>query len=467
MDEVLLTIWIVLFCISELNALYYAFFFIAGLLLKVKKYPMAEDKQRFCLFVPCHNEEAVVAATIKNFCGITYDEKLFDVYFVADNCTDLTVERLNEAIEESGKTNFRVLVRNVPDPDKQGKPHALRWGIELLENSAGFYDKYDFFMIVDADNFVDADVLKHINSQYLSYKENKRPDMIQVYHDSKNARGLIARGYFQAFRVFNPFWQKSKDRLGLTPGIYGTGYVISTRFLKELGGFDCNSLTEDQEIQVKAVITGKRVAYNAHTRIYAEHPTKLNQAVRQRIRWAQGHWYLFFKYYFRLFLQIFNFKTWRATLRKMDMMAVLFTKVAMLCSGLLSVLSGYYLIFDRGANALPPVVNYINFALGALSVIMVPVSAFYGGTSEEKRRVVIDFIPNVLAIGVYGVIDAVTTLIGLFKCGNQKVWSKTSHGVTVMTVTKQQKLEAKNKEKQNRKERKEKIKQKTIAVEGE
>lgn len=291
--------------------------------------------------------------------------------------------------------------------------------------------------------------------------------MIQVYHDSKNAHGLIARGYFQTYRVFNPFWQKSKDRLGLVPTINGTGYVITTQYLKELGGFTCHSLTEDFEIQAKAVIQNKRIAYNANTRIYAEHPTKIRQSIRQRIRWAQGHWYLFFRYFPVLFVQLFNPKTWRATFKKLDMMALLQAKVAILCSTLLTILSGYYLIFDRGANALPPALNYINFALGALSVIMVPVSAFYGGTDEEKRRVFIDFIPNVLSIGVYGIVEGISTFIGLFKCGNQKIWSKTSHDVTAMSVTKQQKLEAKNKEKQKCKEEKEKTKQKTIAVEGE
>ena len=451
MDKVLLTIWFVLFFISELNALYYAFWFVAGLFFRTKKYPEKPDERRFCVFVPCHNEEAVVAATVKNFCGITYDPNLFDVYFLADNCTDSTVETLNAAIEESGKSNFKVLVRNVSDADKQGKPHALKWGIEYLENNGGFYLNYDFFMIIDADNFVDGNILKQLNSQYLSYKENKRPDLIQVYHDSKNARGLIARGYFQAYRVFNPFWQKSKDRLGVSPGIYGTGYIITTKFLKEIGGFDCNSLTEDQEIQAKAVIAGKRVAYNANTRIYAEHPTKIRQAVRQRIRWAQGHWYLFFKYYFRLFIQLFNPKTWRATFRKLDMMAVLFTKIAMACSALLTVLNIYYLIFEPGANALSPAINYINIGLGVLSVIMVPVSAFYGGTDEEKRRVVIDFIPNVLAITVYGVIEAFSSFIGLFKCGNQKVWSKTEHNLTSVTAgkTKNKKVKKRLKQKIN------------------
>lgn len=465
MERVLLITWCVLFWISEFNALYYAFFFVTGLFFRVKKYPIVEDEKRFCIFVPCHNEEAVVAATIKSYCGVDYNPALFDVYFVADNCTDSTVERLNEAIEECGKSNFHVLVRNVPDPDKQGKPHALKWGIDLLESGDGFYSKYDFFMIVDADNFVDPDILKQLNSQYLSYKEGKRPDMIQVYHDSKNARGLVARGYFQTYRVFNPFWQKSKDRLGLVPTINGTGYVITTTYLKELGGFTCHSLTEDFEIQAKAVMQNKRIAYNANTRIYAEHPTKISQSIRQRIRWAQGHWYLFFRYFPVLFVQLFNPKTWRATFKKLDMMALLLTKVAILCSTLLSILSGYYLIFDnKGINILPPVLNYINVGLSALSVIMVPISAFYGGTDEEKRRVVIDFIPNILSIGVYGVVEAISTFIGLFKCGNQKVWSKTSHNVTSITVSKDKKVRRKKEKGEKTKKQKAEI---TAVVEND
>ena len=148
-----------------------------------KDYHIIEDKSKFCIFVPCHNEETVIAATIKNHAKVQYNPELFDIYYLADNCSDATAEKARKAIEKYGIKNFHVLERNVDDPCKKGKPHAINWGIQTLEEGEGFYKKYDMFMILDADNFVDADILKHVNSQYWSINENKRPVMIQTYLD--------------------------------------------------------------------------------------------------------------------------------------------------------------------------------------------------------------------------------------------------------------------------------------------
>ena len=176
--EVIKQILIVLFWFCEVSILYYVFLYLVGFVAHKQKYPIVEDKQKFCIFVPCHNEGPVVASTVENYTHIEYNEDLYDIYFIADNCTDDTAEILKEAIAKSGKINFHVLVRNVKDPNKRGKPHAIRWALDGLEAKDCFYNKYDMMMILDADNFVDAGILRHVNSQFLSIK-GKKPAMIQ------------------------------------------------------------------------------------------------------------------------------------------------------------------------------------------------------------------------------------------------------------------------------------------------
>ncbi|MGN1207864.1 MAG: glycosyltransferase family 2 protein, partial [Christensenellales bacterium] len=270
---------------------------------------MIDDKQKFCIFVPCHNEGGVIKATVENYININYNKDLFDIFFIADNCQDDTAKEIRQAIDDNKIPNFFLFERFVDDPKKKGKPHALRWAIDQLEKDDKFYNKYDMFMILDADNFVDADILKHINSQYLSYKENKRPVMIQTYLDSKNKNSLVARSYYTAYRVTNRFFQLPHHCLGLNLAVGGTGFAMTTEFLKEIGGYNCKSLTEDLEIQSIATLKGKRIVHNINTRVYDEKPTGVKQAYVQRTRWAQGHWFLFFKYYFLLLINLFNFKT--------------------------------------------------------------------------------------------------------------------------------------------------------------
>ena len=434
--EIIRKILIILFWICEANVLYFVCLYIVGFIAHKQKYPMVEDKQKFCVFVPCHNEGPVVAATVENYTHIEYSNDLFDIYFIADNCSDDTADVLKEAVKNSGKTNFHVLVRANSSMDERGKPHALKWAINLLETDDHFYSYYDMMIIFDADNFVDATILKHINSQYEACNPKRKPVMIQCYLDSKNNKGLVARGYFEAYRVTNAFWQISKQKLHLVPAIGGTGFAASLSFLKSIGGFNCKSLTEDLEIQTIATIKNKRIAYNGNARIYDEKPTRIKQAFVQRTRWAQGHWYLFFKYVPILFVQLFNPLTIRNFFKKIDMIIYLSARLFGIIAVFAIFLNIFYMIsaIVMGFNAeyLPLWVSILNFCILALTIIVVPLSSLYDGSKEEKKRIFIDLIPNVIGLYLVGLIDMIIGFPGLFKCGNQKVWRKTTHKVTSM-----------------------------------
>lgn len=432
--EVIRNILIVLFWICEVNVLYYIFLYIVGFIFHKQKYPLVEDQQKFCIFVPCHNEGPVIAATVENYTHINYSEDLFDIYFIADNCSDDTAAIIKEAIKKSNKKNFHVLVRKEKDINKRGKPHALRWAIESLENQNLFYNYYDMMIIFDADNFVDADILKHINSQYLSIKPKKRPVMIQCYLDSKNNNSLVARGYFQAYRVTNAFWQISKQKLHLMPAIGGTGFAATTAFLKEIGGYSCVSLTEDLEIQTIATIKNKRIEYNGNVRIYDEKPTKLKASFIQRTRWAQGHWWLFFKYVPILFLQLFNPFTIKNFFKKLDMIVYLGARLFGIISSITILLNLFYIIacaiMGLDSAYVPLWAQIMNIVILVFTIAVIPLSSLYDGSKEEKKHILRDLIPNVIGIYLVGLIDLIIGYPALFKCGNQKVWRKTTHSVT-------------------------------------
>lgn len=432
--DVIKQILVVLFWICEVYVVYYVFLYIVGFIFHKQKYPMVEDKIKFCVFVPCHNEGPVVAATVENYTHIEYAEDLFDIYFIADNCSDDTANILREAIKNSGKRNFHVLVRKEKDINKRGKPHALRWAIDALESQHLFYSYYDMMIIFDADNFVDATILKHINSQYASIKDKKKPVMIQCYLDSKNHNSLVARGYFQSYRVTNAFWQISKQKLHLNPAIGGTGFAVTTKFLKEIGGYSCTSLTEDLEIQTIATVKNRRIEYNGNARVYDEKPTKIKQSFVQRTRWAQGHWWLFFRYTPLLLIQLFNPFTIKNFFKKLDMIMYLAARLFSIVSSVTILLNIFYLIsclvIGRDSAYVPLWAQYMNIGILVLTIAVIPLSSLYDGSKEEKKHILRDLIPNIIGIYLVGLIDLLIGYPGLFKCGNQKVWKKTTHCVT-------------------------------------
>ena len=59
--------------------------------LPKKTFKKTEKKNKICVVIPAHNEEDVIYDTVKDlFINQDYPHNLFDVYVIADNCTDKT-----------------------------------------------------------------------------------------------------------------------------------------------------------------------------------------------------------------------------------------------------------------------------------------------------------------------------------------------------------------------------------------
>ena len=67
-------------------------------LVKIKEKPLKVNKNhKFMAIVPAHNEEAVVGNLIESLKNQNYDKELYDIYVIADNCTDNTAKIAKEA----------------------------------------------------------------------------------------------------------------------------------------------------------------------------------------------------------------------------------------------------------------------------------------------------------------------------------------------------------------------------------
>ncbi len=264
---------------------------------ETKDYQDHDPKLRFLVLVPAHNEEAVIGDMIDNLSNMDYPRELYDFYILADNCTDRT-----EEIARSKGANVLVSQKDGPN-GRTGKPIALQKALKALD---GYQDKYDLVMFFDADNLIDANMFREVNSQYLS--ANGRADVIQCYLGSKNRNGLVAFFYYMSYTITNRFFQYAKHRLGINCVIGGTGFAVNAKYLHQRGGWTAMSLTEDFELQVEATCEGKRILWNNNVRIYDEKPTRFRASFRQRVRWAQGHWYVAFKNTPKLFRALFTGK---------------------------------------------------------------------------------------------------------------------------------------------------------------
>ena len=134
---------------------------------KVKDYQDHDPQSRFLVLVPAHNEEKVIGDIVRNLQAMDYPRELYDFYIIADNCTDATAETAR-------KLGAQVIETRKEGPDSPtGKPIALR---KALMSLGDYQNRYDLMMIFDADNLMDTNMFREVNSQYL---DKGKPDFIQ------------------------------------------------------------------------------------------------------------------------------------------------------------------------------------------------------------------------------------------------------------------------------------------------
>ncbi|WP_206812484.1 glycosyltransferase family 2 protein [Paradesulfitobacterium ferrireducens] len=249
---------------------YYFVLSMFGLYRKRENKILIPEKS-FAVVVAAHNEEQVIGPLVENLFQMDYPRELFDVFVVADNCTDRTA-----LIARRAGAYVHQRFNNV----KKGKGYALEWMFNRLFQMER---QYDAVIIFDADNLVKENFLIEMNSKLCQGDK-----IVQCYLDSKNPFDTWVTNTFSiAFWLSNRLLQLSRYNLGLSNVLGGTGMCISTDVLKQMG-WGATSLTEDLEFSMKALSHGIKTTWAHDAVVYDEKPLTFAQSWRQRKRWAQG-----------------------------------------------------------------------------------------------------------------------------------------------------------------------------------
>ena len=242
-------------------------------LVKLKDKPLKVKKDhRFMAIIPAHNEEAVVGNLIESLKNQTYNKDLYDIYVIADNCTDNTAKIAKEA---------GAIVYERFDETKKTKGYALNW---FLQQKIAEDAPYDAFFVFDADNIVDKNFIKNMNKKLCQGEE-----VVQGYRDIKNpSDNWITAGYAIFYWQMHRFYHLARYNVGLSPLLNGTGFMVKFDVIKPQG-WDTETLTEDIEFSLKRIIKGKKLGWATDAIVYDEQPTGFRQSWSQRSRWTVGH----------------------------------------------------------------------------------------------------------------------------------------------------------------------------------
>ena len=399
---------------------YQLFIGLFGFRRQDKDYQDHDPESRFLVLVPAHNEEKVISDIIKNLQQMDYPKELYDFYIIADNCTDHTAD-----VARSLGANVIETRKEYPDAPT-GKPIALR---KALESLGDYQNRYDLMMIFDADNLMDLNMFREVNSQYL---DKDKPDFIQCYLGCKNKKGIVAWFYYSGYTLTNRFFDLAKHRLGLNCVIGGTGFAMSTSYLYERGGWTTRSLTEDFEMQVDATIEGRRILWNHHTRVYDEKPTSMKASIKQKIRWGQGHWFVALTNTKRLFKDFFTGEVgFGEFLSLLTYMYSISTYVVVLLQMLISL--GMMLVSEG-----TPMFTFTASSLiyGAAMFTYSFLLLFYLADWMDNRiRFKVSSLPIMMAGFVANMIVGIfNQLVGLMRWRDQQHWVKTAHAIEAENI---------------------------------
>ncbi len=212
-------------------------------LVKIKDKPLIINKKhKFMAIIPAHNEEVVIRSLINSLKEQDYPKELYDIYVIADNCTDKTAS----IAKETG-----AIVYERFDEKHKTKGYALNWFLDkkIKENA-----DYDAFCVFDADNIVDKNFLNAMNKKLCQGES-----VVQGYKDIKNPTdSWISAGYALFYWTQHKFYHLARYNCGLSPLMNGTGFMVKFDLIKETG-WNTKTLTEDIEFSLINIAKGNKL----------------------------------------------------------------------------------------------------------------------------------------------------------------------------------------------------------------
>lgn len=359
-----------------------------------------KPQKTFAILVAAHNEEPVIGALLDNLKQLNYPKELYDVFVIADNCSDQTAEI----------ARFHgVAACERHDLNRRGKGYAIEW---MLRELWMLPRQYDAVVMFDADNLASPDYLVHMNNDLCSGSR-----VIQAYLDTKNPHdSWITSAYAISYWYCNRLWQLARTNLGLANYLGGTGMCFDSSLLKEIG-WGATSLVEDLEFTMRCVSKGIYPTFNYLAKVYDEKPLTFKASWKQRLRWMQGHFGVARTFFFPLLWQGIKERSWA----KLDMALYALNVYQVFITGSITVI----LYMDMLLPGNPRFTSiYLQAPILLLGLTLLSILQFPIAMVLEKAPWRI--VGSLLSMPIY-LLSWYPLTIYAFFTQNNKQWSHTKH----------------------------------------
>ncbi|GAJ26560.1 glycosyl transferase family 2 region [Liquorilactobacillus sucicola DSM 21376 = JCM 15457] len=246
--------------------------------------------------VPAHNEEVVIAQTVKAILDMNYPQARVELLLFADNCSDGTyrVMKYIKQLPEYQKRNIKIIKRT----GSGGKAGVLNDALKMAHGQyIGVYDA-DAMPEKNALYFLVAEALKDPERHVAAFGRNKTRNATQNFLTRCINQEIVVTQRIQHIGLWHLF------KIGRIPG---TNFIINAEFVKSIGGWRNGALTEDTDISFKIMQSGKLIALAYNSEAFQQEPENLKAYYMQRKRWAKGN----YEVVIANFKHLFDRSNWR------------------------------------------------------------------------------------------------------------------------------------------------------------
>jgi cellulose synthase/poly-beta-1,6-N-acetylglucosamine synthase-like glycosyltransferase len=226
------------------------------------------------IIVAAHNEEKVIAHALEALLAVKYPSELLTILPVNDRSTD----RTKEIIDEFARRSPGQIHPFHRSQGKPGKAAALKEAMELV--------KTDLIVLFDADYIPAPQLIQQLVSPYFDPEVGAVMGRVVPLNVGSN---LLTRLLDLERAAGYQVDQQARMNLKLVPQYGGTVGSVRMSALRDVNGWDANSLTEDTDLTFRLLLSGWKTVYQNRAECYEEVPETWPVRIRQISRWAWGH----------------------------------------------------------------------------------------------------------------------------------------------------------------------------------
>ncbi len=230
---------------------------------------------RVTIQLPMYNELYVARRVIELACQMDYPRELLQVQ-VLDDSTDDTCEVAREAVERMRAVGHDVVYLH-RDNREGFKAGALEAG---LATATG-----EFVCIFDADFLPPSDILR----RSIHYFTDPKVGMVQSRWEHINrAHSLLTKTQAVLLDGHFVIEHGARNRSGRFMSFNGTAGMWRVSCIREAGGWQHDTLTEDLDLSYRAQLKGWQFVFDPSISSAAELPPEIQAFKDQQYRWAKG-----------------------------------------------------------------------------------------------------------------------------------------------------------------------------------